>query len=251
VNEIAQKRMKAIEQYSMLGAGFKIAMRDLEIRGAGNILGSEQSGHIAAVGYEMYCQLLETAVHNLKNDKVSEPPSATSIEIGLSGVVPRAYIPSEQRRLEAYRRIATAATLDELAKVRADLTQAYGDPPRATHRLLELAELKVAASKLDIRTITIREKDVIFRTSNPNGVAEELTRNAAATPGANLASVRPIAPKNPGELAEVYFRPPEKYLEAGTLLAVLRRRLGILPIPTATPSPERPIHSGRVIAKRR
>lgn len=145
MNDIARKRLRAIEQYSMLGAGFKIAMRDLEIRGAGNILGAEQSGHIAAVGYDMYCRLLEDAVHELKNEKPPEKPSTVSIEIGLSASIPKPYIPSDQRRMEAYRRIATATTREQIEQVKADLTSAYGDPPKQVNRLLFMSELRVAA----------------------------------------------------------------------------------------------------------
>ncbi len=253
--DVALKRLKAIEQYSMLGAGFKIAMRDLEIRGAGNLLGAEQSGHIAAVGYEMYCRLLEEAVHNLKHEKPPEPPSNTSIEIGTSGLIPKTYIASDQRRLEAYRRLATAASAEELAKVRADLTEAYGEPPKPVERLLDLAELRVAASKLGIKTITIREKDVIFRCERGDVVADKLkapiqtqaqVQAKSPQPTADMpysqrrklaqqaaaSSVRDTAvhvvalpPKTPQDLAEVYFRPPEAYLEPETLLRVLRKRL--------------------------
>jgi transcription-repair coupling factor (superfamily II helicase) len=225
VREIAQKRLRAIEQYSMLGAGFKIAMRDLEIRGAGNILGAEQSGHIAAVGYEMYCHLLEQAVHDLKSEKPIERPSATSIEIGASGLIPKSYVPSDQRRLEAYRRIATASDFEPLAQVRKDLVNAYGDPPRQVHRLLDLAELRIACSKFHVRTVTVRDKDVVFVTSIAKPLAEAL---AKAPPGVSKeiqATVTPIVPETPGAMAEVYFRPPEKYLEPQTLLAVLRKRL--------------------------
>ncbi|MDX2116643.1 MAG: transcription-repair coupling factor [Planctomycetota bacterium] len=225
VREIAQKRLKAIEQYSMLGAGFKIAMRDLEIRGAGNILGAEQSGHIAAVGYEMYCQLLETAVHDLKHERPPAPPSKTSVEIGVGGVIPKAYIPSEQRRLEAYRRLATAATSQQLDQFRDDLKQAYGDPPRPTQRLIELAELRIACAALGVRTVTIREKDVIFITTQAKATADALGRTPANVSKAIEATIRVLAPKETHAMAEVYFRPPEKYLEPDTLLSVLRKRL--------------------------
>lgn len=251
VKDVALKRLKAIEQYSMLGAGFKIAMRDLEIRGAGNLLGAEQSGHIAAVGYEMYCRLLEDAVHTLKRERPPEPPSNTSIEIGIAGMIPRTYIASDQRRLEAYRRLATAASAEELAKVRADLHEAYGVAPKPVDRLLDLAEVRVAASRLGIKTITIREKDVIFRCERGDTVAEKLKAPAAVVPAkavtptadmpysqrrklAQAAAATPkeaplhvvaLPPKTPGDLAEVYFRPPEAYLEPETLLSVLRKRL--------------------------
>ncbi len=245
VNEVAQKRLKAIEQYSMLGAGFKIAMRDLEIRGAGNILGAEQSGHIAAVGYEMYCQLLERAVHDLKNDKIEEPPSSTSIEIGIGGSIPKGYIPSEVRRLEAYRRMAAARSLEEIEKVRVDLTEAYGEPPKVVQRLLELAELRALASKLDVRTVTVREKDVIFRTKHPASVSELLSKPPPGSQVAKEATVRVLPPKSQGELAEVYFRPPERYLEPQSLLSILRRRLGPPTVSSPPPPTTAPVRTSR------
>jgi transcription-repair coupling factor (superfamily II helicase) len=175
--EVARKRLAAIEQYSMLGAGFKIAMRDLEIRGAGNLLGAEQSGHIATVGYEMYCQLLERSVKDLNNEKVVEPPSSTSIEIGIPSAIPKTYIPSDNRRLEAYRRLATAATQEQLAKFRADLDEAYGTPPAQALRLIELAELRVAVAGLGVKTVTVRGKDVVFIASNAEQLAAKLREN--------------------------------------------------------------------------
>jgi transcription-repair coupling factor (superfamily II helicase) len=224
----AKKRLQAIEQYSMLGAGFKIAMRDLEIRGAGNILGPEQSGHIAAVGYEMYCQLLEGAVHELKNEKPPAKASSASVEIGLTGTIPKAYIPSDQRRLEAYRRIATASTRADLDKVRADMVAAYGDPPKATVRLFLLAELRAACAGLGVKTATLRGSDVVFLApaAEARAVAERLAAVPAGQSKAIEARVSVLASQTSDTLAEVYFRPPEKYLEPETLLGVLRKRLG-------------------------
>ncbi|VAX41995.1 Transcription-repair coupling factor [hydrothermal vent metagenome] len=217
VREVAQKRLKAIEQYSMLGAGFKIAMRDLEIRGAGNILGPEQSGHIAAVGYDMYCQLLERAVHELKHDRPPEQPSATKVDIGLTGILPKAYIPSDQRRLEAYRRLATAATVEQLEAVRADLIQAYGPIPKQAERLLDLAQLRIAAAHLGINTITVRERDVVFRCDDPTKIVEKLSHAKG--------QVISLRPKTNDTMHEVYYRPPESYMAPETLGTILRARM--------------------------
>jgi transcription-repair coupling factor (superfamily II helicase) len=246
VKEIAQKRLKAIEQYSMLGAGFKIAMRDLEIRGAGNILGPEQSGHIAAVGYEMYCQLLETSVHELKNEKPPITASQTSVEIGVSGLIPQSYIPSEARRLEAYRRLATAPSIEQLQAYRKDLTDAYGEPPKPTQRLLDLAELRIALSTLSVTTATIRERDVVFRCDVGKTVADAITKFAPKDARGELAptagTVRTLPPKHEKDQWEVYFRPPENYLEPDTLLLVLRQRLGL--IMQTAPTSAKPAASG-------
>jgi transcription-repair coupling factor (superfamily II helicase) len=228
LRDVAKKRLKAIEQYSMLGAGFKIAMRDLEIRGAGNLLGPEQSGHIAVVGYEMYCRLLEDAVKTLQSESTALP-SQTSIEIGLSGSIPKVYIPSDARRMDAYRRLAQAATTDELNKVEVDLTDAYGTAPSSVRTLFDLAEVRIAAAMLGVKSISIRGKDVLFRTLETDPVAQRLRGSG---PGeANGFSVTALPPPSKSEdvdepLSEVYFRPPSNYLEPATLVAVLRKRLG-------------------------
>jgi transcription-repair coupling factor (superfamily II helicase) len=233
VREVAQKRLKAIEQYSMLGAGFKIAMRDLEIRGAGNLLGAEQSGHIAAVGYEMYCRLLDESVRELKNEEPPATASSTGLDIGLTGTIPKPYIPSDQRRMEAYRRIATAASPADLQKVAVDFKEAYGDPPKQVERLIALAEVRVGAALLGVRTIAIRGQDVLFRSDRPNEVASKLG-------GANAGPVRVLPPPSGEKLHEVYWRPPQNYLDPETLARVLRKRLAPTESPSAQPSPPRP-----------
>ena len=246
VAEKAVKRLKAIEEFSMLGAGFKIAMRDLEIRGAGNILGPEQSGHIAAVGYEMYCQLLDKAVKELRHEP-TQAVSETSIEIGVSGMIPKRYIPSDLRRMEAYRRLAVAKSPDELTKIETELVQAYGTPlPPATQRLLELAALRVAASALNIRSIAIRGQDVLIRArpqdasavaarlsaSSPAQAGEVVRGSARTGGGPSAGGGKPInlnptllPPRKGEEMSEIYLRPPPNYMDPNTLLRVLRTRL--------------------------
>ena len=216
INEDARRRLRAIEDYSMLGAGFRIAMQDLEIRGAGNLLGAEQSGHIATVGYDMYCQLLEDAVNELKSETTIEA-SDTLVDIGLEGNIPRGYIPSNQRRMEAYRRIGQARDFDSLDRVRDDLEGAYGAAPTAVDRLLERAEIRLAAAMIGVRSMLLRAPDVIFRTSD----AMRLQQAFAGVKG----TLRVVGtPDTSGEI-QVYFRPPENYLEPGSLAAILRARL--------------------------
>jgi len=233
VPDIAKKRMKAIEEYSMLGAGFKIAMRDLEIRGAGNLLGAEQSGHISAVGYDMYCKLLDQAAKELRGDPANIV-SETTVSIGVTGNLPKSYIPSDTRRLEAYRRLAIAETPDAADAVEEDLRQAYGELPKQADRLVELARLRAGAAALGIRSITVREQDVIFRTERP----DLLDRVMSDAPGSlRLIGVSPQPDKARGSKAkpnqgakektlhEIFYRPPAQFLEPQTLLVMLRRRL--------------------------
>ena len=216
MTEEAMKRLKAIEDYSMLGAGFRIAMRDLEIRGAGNLLGAEQSGHIATVGYEMYCQLLEQAVGELRlEDRVV--PSDTVLDIGVAASIPRAYIPSDLRRMEAYRRIAMAKDPTQLAKVRADLESAYGAPPAGVGVLLDMADVRLAATLLGVRSIARREQDVVFRTLNDAMLRAKLM--------GIQGTVRVIGKPDEAGLVDVYMRPSKGLVEPKALLKVLHRRL--------------------------
>ncbi len=240
VTDKATKRLRAIEEYSMLGAGFKIAMRDLEIRGAGNILGPEQSGHIAAVGYDMYCRLLENAVKELKNEPTRDPAEVT-VEIGMTGALPKTYIASDTRRMESYRRVARARTLDELSRVEADLKDAYGEPPQVAQRLLELAQVRIGAFEHGALSVTLVEKDIVFRTLNPDALVKALEGAKgtvrvlkpivpdAPVRGQDVRLKRDIPSKAPAasapKVVEVFYRPPENFLEGTTLLTVLRRRL--------------------------
>ena len=116
----AQKRLKAVEEYSELGAGFKIAMRDLEIRGAGNILGTEQSGHIASVGYELYCQLLENAVRRLKNEPLREHRHV-AVDLPISAYFPSTYVPPGRQKIEVYRKLSGAGSVAELGELENEL----------------------------------------------------------------------------------------------------------------------------------
>ena len=218
VRDEALKRLHAVEEFSMLGAGFRIAMRDLELRGAGNLLGAEQSGHIAAVGYEMYCQLLEHAVGALRNE-VKVSPLDTIVDIGLTGGVPKGWIPSDARRMEAYRRIGQADTLAALAKVVVDLESAYGEAPATTKLLFEVAEIRLRAATLGVRSIACKELDVIFRTTRPR----ELERLFTGIQGV----VRIVGSADAEGVADVYLRPPKAFLEPKSLAAVLRKRLAV------------------------
>jgi transcription-repair coupling factor (superfamily II helicase) len=227
LSEVAVKRLRAIENFSMLGAGFRIALRDMEIRGAGNILGADQSGHIAIVGYEMYCQLLEKAVAEMKREeKVSVVD--TVIDIGITGSITKGYIPSDLRRMEAYRRINRADSLEALQHVERDLTSAYGELPGATRIVIDLAELRLHATMAGIRSITRHEGDIIFRTAQPS-LLEQRMRGAKG-------SLRLVG-KPDAEGVTEYYRPPPAYLEDRTILTVLTRRLrGEGQQPSAAPS---------------
>jgi transcription-repair coupling factor (superfamily II helicase) len=153
----AQRRLKAIEEYSGLGAGFQIALRDLEIRGAGNIVGKEQSGHIAAVGYELYCQLLERAVRRLKKLPIESHLDVT-VELPWKAYLPTQYLPGERFRIDAYRRLARARSPEELNLLRRELVDRFGSLPVPTENLLDLAELRILAQTWQIESIRLDDK---------------------------------------------------------------------------------------------
>lgn len=211
VNDKAVKRLRAIEQYAMLGAGFKIAMRDLEIRGAGNLLGSEQSGHIAAVGYDMYCQMLEHATKRLRHERIIEP-AKTHLELPAVGQLSKNYVTSDKFRMEAYRRLSRALSMDEYDAVVKDLTDAYGKPPKPAQTYMDLTEIRLAATLLQIDILKLDGPDLIFKTKAP----QEVFKIFEGTPG-RVSLI---------DETTVYYRPPSNYLEpASTLLAVLRKLL--------------------------
>ena len=143
LTEVAAKRLKAIEEYSELGAGFKIAMRDLEIRGAGNILGTEQSGQINAVGYELYCQLLENAVRTLKGEPVRQP-LAVNVDLPVSAYLPDAYVPPGRTKLEVYRKLSNVRGAPELEEFSEELKDRFGPVPAPVGRLLAVKRFQLA-----------------------------------------------------------------------------------------------------------
>jgi len=172
----ASKRLRAIEQYSELGAGFQIAMRDLEIRGAGNILGLEQSGHIAAVGYEMYCQLLEAAVRRLKGRPADEPCRA-DVQLDVAAFIPSGYVPTESQRISLYRQLQRAATAETLAEVAAEISDMYGPMPDEVQRLVDLEAVRVAAGRLGIRSIHRKRADLAFALEDAALVAPRMSES--------------------------------------------------------------------------
>jgi transcription-repair coupling factor (superfamily II helicase) len=152
LSEIARKRLAAMKEFSELGAGFRIAALDLELRGAGNMLGRQQHGHIEAIGFDMYCQMLERAVSKLKGEEAT-PELRTTLSLGFDVRIPEDYIPGENLRLRTYKRISTIATEAEKQDVRKELEDRFGPPPASVENLLEYAALKSLCERLRISSI--------------------------------------------------------------------------------------------------
>ncbi len=161
------KRLRAIEEFSDMGAGFAIAMRDLEIRGAGNILGTQQSGHIATVGYELYCELLEQAVRKAKQ---LPPRETVDVRIDLPGetFLPRTYVPDMRMKIDLYRRLTRVTTAEETSDLRTEMLDRFGPLPEPAERMVKFAEMRVAAARWQIDSIGREEGYLVVQyTSRP------------------------------------------------------------------------------------
>jgi transcription-repair coupling factor (superfamily II helicase) len=194
VTPTAARRLKAIEEFTELGAGFKIALRDLEIRGAGNILGTQQSGHIAAVGYELYCQLLENAVRRLKNQPVRTPLEVT-IDLPWPAFLPRDYVPGQRLKIEVYRRLARVRRAERLEDFRAELRDRFGPPPEPVQWLLRLAELRLLAARWQVAAIHLEGKGAKTPDRQTNGA---VAAGAAAYAGGPVDVV--LSYRNPRKI---------------------------------------------------
>ena len=153
LKEVAEKRLAAIKEYTELGSGFKIAMRDLEIRGAGNLLGAEQSGHMEAVGYDLYCKMLHEAVREAKGETVEEHFD-TTLDVKVDAYIPSDYIANEFAKLDMYKRIAEIASEEEAEEMLEELIDRFGEPPKCVQNLLLIARLKSEAHRVYIKDIT-------------------------------------------------------------------------------------------------
>ncbi len=160
LREVAEKRLAAIREFTDLGSGFKIAMRDLEIRGAGNLLGAEQHGHMEAVGYDLYCKMLNEAVKHLKGE-LEDEPYTTTVDLNVDAFIPATYIPNEYQKLDIYKRIASIETEEEMDDMMEELLDRFGDVPKKVQQLLQIAMLKAFAHKVYV--ISVEQKGEVLK----------------------------------------------------------------------------------------
>jgi transcription-repair coupling factor (superfamily II helicase) len=182
LTEIARRRLAALKEFSDLGAGFKIAALDLELRGAGNMLGGEQSGHIEAVGFELYTSMLEAAVKEMKGESSEERP-ATQLSLGIALRIDESYVPEENQRLRLYKKIAGAASEAAVDEVRAEMEDRYGPPPDATVYLLEAGRVRLECERMGIAQIDRKRSELQIRfmenaSVDPQHLMRLVARNA-------------------------------------------------------------------------
>ncbi len=174
LTEVAEKRLRAIKEFTEFGAGFKIAMRDLEIRGAGNLLGSEQSGHMMNIGYELYCKLVDDAVRALQGEIVSETREEISVELMVTANIPNWYIENETLKLQMYKKIASVSSEEDEDEMIDEMMDRFGDVPRETLNLIRISRIRSMAEGLSVTRIYEQQGKVIvsFAEKNPlNGYA--------------------------------------------------------------------------------
>ncbi len=166
LSEVANKRLKTIKEFTSLGSGFKIAMRDLEIRGAGNLLGAEQSGHIAAVGFSLYCKLLDSAIEDLKGKDKDQKD--IEMEIDLDAYIPDEYISDSRQKIEMYKKLKKVNNEADIISMIDEFVDRYGDPPKSVTNLIELRRINVLAKSLDVKTISETKAGyrIVFREDN-------------------------------------------------------------------------------------
>jgi transcription-repair coupling factor (superfamily II helicase) len=206
-----RKRISAIRQYSTLGSGFKIAMRDLEIRGAGNLLGSEQSGHITAVGFELYCQLLKQSVSSLKGEK-TKPRVEVDVKLDFLGeeheeagqagnvrrfgsraTLPHSYAPDPRHRIDIYRKLAQANEQSALKNLEKELRDRFGLPPPPVELLLQIAELKILAAEKSVTAIEVsNDKLMLTRNNDFITLGGKFPRLTKKDPKARLKEIKKL-----------------------------------------------------------
>jgi transcription-repair coupling factor (superfamily II helicase) len=170
LTEDAQKRLTAIQQFTELGSGFRIAAADLEIRGAGNLLGKQQSGHIAAIGLDLYMQMVEQAVQRLKGQVVEEEPDPT-LRLNVSAFIPEEYVADPHQRLSFYKRLSSCTQVGDLALLHGELQDRYGPPPDAVERLFEVMQVRMQAKSLRLSSIELKTDSVVVTLDAKSPVA--------------------------------------------------------------------------------
>jgi len=180
LTEVAEKRLEAIREFTDLGSGFRIALRDLEIRGAGNLLGPEQHGHIAQVGFDLYCQLLSQAVAELKGEDV-EKVNLPQVDLPIDAYIPNEYISTEAQRIFFYKKMAAAKTGKDVQAIQDELEDRFGDPPKAVWNMLAVLRLRIRAFEYGISSISAEKRQIIIKFANGYRILPDIQKELGRT----------------------------------------------------------------------
>jgi transcription-repair coupling factor (superfamily II helicase) len=229
ITESAHKRLSAIREFTEFGAGFRIAMRDLEIRGAGNILGPEQHGHLSAIGYDMYCKLVEEALREARGEKGVPAELDTRVDLRIDAYLPEDYVPDERQRLEMYKRIAGITNQADHEDIRDELVDRFGDTPEPVQKLMDVAHLRGLAARLGIVRVTWRSGVLVMRfdeqfAPDPFKLFDAILKSDS---GLTLSAAKPPA---------LLLRGPKKTQEALLIEAtvILEKLIGYMEQPSET-----------------
>jgi len=211
----ARKRLSALQELVELGSGFKLAAHDLEIRGAGNLLGADQSGHIAAIGYEMFSDLLERAVREMRGEAIEEELEI-EIDLKLPAFIPEPYVPDTSQRLVFYRRLATARAEDEIASVEMDLIDRYGDLPEEVGNLTEAVRVRLLARALGVKSLERLDRELLVTWSDPGRVdaAKAIALVKASEGDLRLLPDSRLRLHMPGKSAEIVLNSAKNLLQS-------------------------------------
>jgi transcription-repair coupling factor (superfamily II helicase) len=175
LTEVAEKRLKAIKDFTELGSGFKIAMRDLEIRGAGNMMGAAQHGHMATVGYDLYCRMLEETVKNIRGDTEKEAIE-TSVEIKIDAYIPSTYIEDETQKIEIYKKIAAIDSHEDMLDTQEEIEDRFSDIPSSVANLMNIAYLRSISRQVGIIEIKEVKEEIILQFDSAERINQELVK---------------------------------------------------------------------------
>lgn len=185
LSEIAEKRLRAIKEFTEFGSGFKIAMRDLEIRGAGNLLGLEQHGHMEAIGYDLYVKFLNDAIRRLKGEKIEETLD-TTVDLRVDGYINSKYIEDEEQKIEVYKKISLVSDIEEYRELIDELIDRFGDVPREVENLIDISYIRHIASKNGIYNIIQKEQDILLEFNGDKSISIELIHYLSVEYGRRL-----------------------------------------------------------------
>lgn len=186
LSEAAEKRLRAIREFTEFGAGFKVAMRDLEIRGAGNMLGTEQSGHLASVGYELYCKMVDDAVRALEGEIVNDNKEEVTVELSAAAYIPETYISGETLKLQMYKKIASIRNRDDEEEIIDEFIDRFGDIPKSTMNLIKISHIRYLAEELSVTTLKQEKNKVILSFAPENPLSGYALLNATEKFGPRL-----------------------------------------------------------------
>lgn len=176
LTEVAEKRLKAIKDFTELGSGFKIALKDLEIRGAGNIMGSSQHGHMATIGYDLYCRMLEDTIKLIKGE-IEKEPVETSVDIKIDAYIPDTYIEDEVQKIEVYKKIASISSYDDMMDMTEELVDRFSDIPASVINLMEIAYIRSMGKTLGIEEMKETGEELILKFEDAKSLDEKLFKS--------------------------------------------------------------------------